>query len=228
MTLDLRGLLDVFRGGLSSYGLLMMLVASTKLHGNMQPQNPSQQLLHFLKFYSTLDMEKNWISIDPPALRDKVTEAEVLSRRSLDDPASRESASGSPFTFTSQPQRKRISRVGQLNPKHPFLLSLQDPADPDNDLGRKAYGFSHISATFATLHHDLQLALSKTMDEKKNNYDSLLARLIGSCPAVVRQRRMKLEAYGRYLLEAQGASVYVPRAQRPIAPSEQARHPGVN
>src|SRR5262249_44026224 len=71
---DIRGLLDVFRGGLGSYSLFMMVVASLELwgqrnhwtgagdpfkvkqkYGSYQNSSVGAKLLHFLEFYAAFD-----------------------------------------------------------------------------------------------------------------------------------------------------------------------------
>lgn len=68
--LDIRGLTDVYRGGIGSYSIFMMLVASIK-HMPHERQDAAGALLNFLKFYSTFDTRKHGISIEPVALFDK-------------------------------------------------------------------------------------------------------------------------------------------------------------
>jgi non-canonical poly(A) RNA polymerase PAPD5/7 len=77
--LEIRGLTDVFRGGLGSYPLLMMLVASIKL--NPHPRNDAAgALINFLEFYGSFDNTAKGISIDPPELFDKA-EVTVMSAK---------------------------------------------------------------------------------------------------------------------------------------------------
>lgn len=86
--LDIRGLSDVYRGGIGSYSIFMMLVASIK-HMPHERQDAAGALLNFLKFYSTFDTRKHAISIEPVALLDKAkhpivskeTEAKLKVRR---------------------------------------------------------------------------------------------------------------------------------------------------
>jgi non-canonical poly(A) RNA polymerase PAPD5/7 len=67
---DVRGLSDVFRGGIGSYSLFMMIVASM-LHKPHQRADAAGALLNFLKFYRDFDTTKQGISIEPAWLFDK-------------------------------------------------------------------------------------------------------------------------------------------------------------
>jgi non-canonical poly(A) RNA polymerase PAPD5/7 len=62
--LDVRGLSDVFRGGIGSYSLFMMIVASLK-HKSHPPNNASGALMHFLRFWSQFRTEEHSVSIEP-------------------------------------------------------------------------------------------------------------------------------------------------------------------
>lgn len=69
-TMDVRGLSDVFRGGIGSYSLFMMIVATLK--HNPHPRNDAAgALIHFLRFWSNFQAEHHGVSIEPPELFDK-------------------------------------------------------------------------------------------------------------------------------------------------------------
>jgi non-canonical poly(A) RNA polymerase PAPD5/7 len=63
--LDVRGLCDVYRGGLGSYSLFMMIVASLKLHEKSPTKSIGDKLLDFLRFYETFDLYKDAIAVEP-------------------------------------------------------------------------------------------------------------------------------------------------------------------
>ena len=67
---DVRGLSDVFRGGIGSYSLFMMIVASMQ-HKPHQRADAAGALLNFFKFYIDFDITKQGISLEPPWLFDK-------------------------------------------------------------------------------------------------------------------------------------------------------------
>lgn len=73
---EIRGLTDVFRGGLGSYSLIMMIMAAIKSkglttaqeHGQMRVGHPlaGTRLLNVLQYYADLDTYKTAISLDHP------------------------------------------------------------------------------------------------------------------------------------------------------------------
>lgn len=64
-TLDVRGLSDVFRGGIGSYSLFMMIVASLKHHPH--PRNDAAgALVYFLRFWGSFKADVHGLSIEPP------------------------------------------------------------------------------------------------------------------------------------------------------------------
>jgi non-canonical poly(A) RNA polymerase PAPD5/7 len=72
-TMDIRGLSDVFRGGVGSYPLFMMVVASLK-HMPHPRNDAAGGLINFLRFWSKFKTEEHVLSIDPPALLNKSEE----------------------------------------------------------------------------------------------------------------------------------------------------------
>ncbi len=66
--LVVRGLSDVFRGGLGSYSIFMMVVASLKLNAVTDPTDLGRQLLNFLWFWSRLDNYRFGVSVEPPCV----------------------------------------------------------------------------------------------------------------------------------------------------------------
>jgi len=75
------------------------------------------------------------------------------------------------------------------------MLSLRDPADPTNDLGRKAVAIKHVQQTLKTLNFTLE------RDVRMNTRISLLSTLIGPSYMLYKARRHKLAAYGKRLSE---------------------------
>lgn len=73
------------------------------------------------------------------------------------------------------------------------MLTLRDPADPTNDLGRKAIAIKHVQATFRHLCAELDRAVNK------NTRPSLLEPLVGTSYGLTRDRRERLRAYGSKL-----------------------------
>jgi non-canonical poly(A) RNA polymerase PAPD5/7 len=76
---DVRGLSDVFRGGLGSYSIFMMIVASLR-HSSSNPSDVGAALLQFLKFWENFDTTSKGISLEPIELYDKQT-TQVMPER---------------------------------------------------------------------------------------------------------------------------------------------------
>lgn len=132
--LQLRRLNITYEGGLSSYAILMMIVNALKhASGRFDPRDVASQLLRVLNFYASSDLYHDGFSVDPPRIFRKakmsMTTEERLSR-------------------AADPVLRGIDFMAPPDPRQPYLLCLQDPADPNNDLGSKAYAIKHIQATF--------------------------------------------------------------------------------
>ncbi|KAF2027911.1 hypothetical protein EK21DRAFT_102237 [Setomelanomma holmii] len=173
---DIRGLSDVFRGGFGSYSLFMMIVASIK-HLPNKRNDAAGALLHFLKFYKNLDTVKNGVCIEPAVLFKKSEEAVM------------------PDKVKSRLEATVLTLLqgGAAKPLPKYMLSLRDPADKTNDLGRKGIAIKHVQATFKILLADLESNI------KSNSRPSLLGPLVGSSYMLNKERRDRLRHYGQKL-----------------------------
>lgn len=184
-----RGLVNVFNGGIGSYGLLMMLVASLKRRSSNPPSTAGEQLLRFLEFYSELDMERYGVSTSPSKLFKKHDAWEMTIKDRIDAARRR-----------GDHVRAAQWAIGQRRLYQPYLFCLQDPANPVNDLGRKSNAIKHLQKTITvlrnTLRRDLEdvAALPRTLPPWQG--DSLLLPLVGRCHEVYHERRNKIENYG--------------------------------
>lgn len=86
------------------------------------------------------------------------------------------------------------NQKGSVRPLPAYMLSLRDPADETNDLGRKGIAIKHVQATFRHLRRRLDF------DVKVNTRPSILSPLVGSCYMLNQSRREKLESYGKHLV----------------------------
>jgi len=98
------------------------------------------------------------------------------------------------FLFTSC-TIPTTTQSGETKPLPPYMLSLRDPADETNDLGRKGIAIKHVQATFRDLHKNLLL------DTKFNKRASILCPLVGTSYMLQLERRRKLQNYGREWVE---------------------------
>jgi non-canonical poly(A) RNA polymerase PAPD5/7 len=71
------------------------------------------------------------------------------------------------------------------------MLTLRDPADETNDLGRKAIAWKHVQKTYGSLADRL------ATDLKQNHRPSLLAWHVGPIYAMQQVHRKRLTAYGK-------------------------------
>ncbi|KAL8852238.1 MAG: hypothetical protein Q9221_002840 [Calogaya cf. arnoldii] len=144
--LEMRGLATPFEGGLGSYPILISIVNALKhASGQHHPHDLASQLLHVLKFYEINDLYRYGFSVDPSHLFRKDKKSMAAEER---------------LTRATDPVLSGIDSMAKLNPLRPYLLCLQDPADPKNDLGRRAYAIKHIQRTFA----DARRSMLEAMD----------------------------------------------------------------
>ncbi|KAH4819838.1 hypothetical protein HBH61_030380 [Parastagonospora nodorum] len=165
---DVRGLTDVFRGGFGSYTLFMMIVASIR-HKPHPRNDAAGGLINFMKFYRDLDTTKEGLSIEPVSTFNKVDKP-IMSAKA-----------------------KTKLDAGKIKPLPEYMLCLRDPADPTNDLGRKAIAIKHVQKTLKALYYTLD------RDVRMNTRISLLSTLIGPSYMLYKERRHKLAEYGKLL-----------------------------
>jgi non-canonical poly(A) RNA polymerase PAPD5/7 len=75
------------------------------------------------------------------------------------------------------------------------MLSLRDPADETNDLGRKGIAIKHVQATMRDLCEKLEASL------KTNTRHSLLLPIVGHIYSLNLRRRQKLDTYGKQIAD---------------------------
>jgi len=147
--LHIRDLTNVHKGGLGSYPIFMMIVNALKqASGKFAHDDLANQFLHFLDFYGTADLYKHGFSVDPPR-----TVLKRGNKMSAEDKIAR----------LQDAMLRGIDILEPYNPRKPYLLFLQDPANPVNDLGRKAYGIKHVQCI---LRH-----FSESLKESMRRYD---------------------------------------------------------
>jgi hypothetical protein len=214
--LETRKLTSVFHGGIGSYPLLMMVVASLRLQ-------PSQSLtinfLNFLDYWAHFDSTSKALSLGRSAVSVIAKTSNPASPVTVDEETSEEMVTlplGLSILvlrfirqdwLTSDPLLKATPAMHDLHvtdPKAPFLLCIQDPADPRNDLGRKAFAWKHIQATFEHMANYLRRELAKPAAELPPHH-SVLAPLIGPYLGMNAERRKACEEFGRLELEVDNA-----------------------
>ena len=182
--LDLRGLNEVFRGGLGSFSAACLLISFFQLHPLMQldyiraEDNLGILLLEFLELYGRmLHYDKVGISvgIDLKSAELRATSKSNNKDNTIVDQLSRIDV---PYGYYDKVDR------GFYNESRPGLLSIQDPQSPLNDLARPSFSISSVRQAFEHAFNLLTAAAHeidyKSADMRKNSRTdgSLLASLI--------------------------------------------------
>ncbi|KAL9597157.1 MAG: hypothetical protein Q9219_005323 [cf. Caloplaca sp. 3 TL-2023] len=186
--LELRRLNITYEGGLGSYGTLMLIVNALKrATGRYDHHDVGSQLLYVLDFYANSDLYRSGFSVEPPR---------TFLKGKLKGQESSIASSGA-----TDPVLRGIEYIAKIKPQQPYLLCLQDPADPSNDLGRKAWMIKHIQATFALVRNKMMSDMevwdrgsngSATNGTKTAFLDTLI---YGNYHKFMSDRR-KIEVYG--------------------------------
>lgn len=148
--LHMRDLHNGQHGGLTSYPLLNMIVASLKLsEGKYSSSNSGAHLLHFLDLYCDIDFATTGISTRPLGLFSKTKGVQTEAQRAA-------IASGL-YTTEIQGQQHMILRSKKSGSK----MVLQDPANPMNNLGKSAFRIRDVQETLIHLRNQLKVAMEK-------------------------------------------------------------------
>lgn len=199
---DLRDLNNVYCGGLGSYGIFILLAAALKRASTASPKHTHQdtywiQLKSFFDTYNpssptAVDLTKHGIACCTPRFRflKHTTPYPTLLTHARAAKAS------------NRPIRSGQWRICARSDLQPYLLCLQDPADPRNDLGRKSHAIKHI------LHTMKYFAEGLEQDFEEMTYfpedwvgRSVLEPLVGRPDLVYREQRRKVEEFGRMVSE---------------------------
>ncbi|MCJ1247683.1 hypothetical protein MMC30_004898 [Trapelia coarctata] len=147
--LHIRQLTTVHDGGLGSYPLLIMIVTALKLAGTTFERNDlGHQLLHVLDFWSNADLETNGYSAEPPQVFKKLN----FDHRFTTEEREERSA---------DPVLKGIDFIRKPGASHSWLLCLQDPGTPTNDLGRSTHDIAMVQAVFSHAHWSLSKSITR-------------------------------------------------------------------
>lgn len=196
---QMRGLIDVHTGGIGAYGLFMMLVAAVKSPRERPLITPAEYFLEFLGFFSDFDNTKHGISVDPPGTFPKHDASIADTKAQIAAAYSREN-----------PIEAGQLAISHRRPFQPYLLCLQDPATPMNDLGRKTNAYKHIRKTLRAMHRtilkDLENITIAAQRDEEWMQESLLEPQVGRCHEVLLRERRRVEMFGlKVLLERERA-----------------------
>lgn len=209
-----RGFVDPFIGGISSYGTFMMLAAALTRRGTPSDihKSPSSQLLHFLSFWANFDTTKFGIAPSCPTSpnhdsNDLVYDrpAKLFRKIAFDDKLNFDKVKAQQAGLVRaakqrlQYQRAGQYRIGRFNQEQPYLLCLQDPANPVNDLGATCHAIKHILQTIKVLHADLVSAMDvhdrTSPEDRPKSEESFLLPLVGRSHELYAERRQRLREW---------------------------------
>jgi len=178
--LEIRDLTTVYEGGLGSYSLLMMIVTALKhSSGTFATDDLGGQLLYILHFYGSADLYRFGFSANPPRMFDKISKGCSMAER---------------LNRSKDPQLRGIDEiVRNQNSRKPYLLSLQDPANDSNDLGKNAYAIKHIQATFIKARESIVNSLQRRGDFAKAETWSCLDYLVRADYTAFEAKRSRVE-----------------------------------
>merc|ERR1712230_110105 len=109
--------------------------------------------------------------------------------------------------------------IGRLRPLQPYLLSLQDPAKPTNDLGRKSNAMKHIQETIAELSVAMQENIAAVEVARAHGLawegESLLEPLVGRAHEIFADRRQRVEDWGKAAAQSHSSKAKRQGAKEP-------------
>lgn len=184
--LHIRHLTNVWKGGLGSYSIFMMLVNALKhASGKFASDDLANHFLYVLEFYADADLYKNGFSPDPPR--------QILKRggkMSADEKIAR----------LQDPMLRGIDILKPYKRQKPYLLFLQDPANPVNDLGAKAYGIKHVQYLFGHYYRSLRKTMRLSNENHPETLDlirrhGLLSELLGANYVALERHRQQLHEW---------------------------------
>ncbi|KAK1816021.1 hypothetical protein LTR12_009618 [Friedmanniomyces endolithicus] len=219
-TLGMRDLIDVFNGGVGSYGLFNMIVAALKRgeRSCVLPPTAAGQLLYVLDFWVNFPFETHGLSIEPtPKLFKKHPLASIAPgvRQGYIHAAARR----------GDDARAGQWAIGVVRPLQPYLLCLQDPADPTNDLGRKSNAIKNLQAScrFVLFGMRKMLGLAEAGERMRWLSDAVLDVAVGRCHEVLLERRRRVEEWGRERVELEEVEAAEGAGLEVSTPAESAR-----
>lgn len=188
LCLQARQLHEPGQGGVGAYTLFIMMVTYFKTSSGSKHDALSGNLIRFFDFYANLDTSTWCIAADPPALFRKRDPSSRPSKEDLQ-------AMQNDLILAWQ------SKLCTTNKTRPYLLCLQDPSEPSNDLGMRSHRIMDIRQTFAQLAAMLKCWLADDSEVSRSDRSepaqapSLdpLQPLLGDVLDIMRARRRRLQ-----------------------------------
>ncbi|KAJ3597708.1 hypothetical protein NHX12_001225 [Muraenolepis orangiensis] len=163
-----RDLNEVFTGGISSYSLILMAISFLQLHPRIDTRRSNINLgILLIEFFELYGRDFNYLKT---AIRVK-NGGTYLSKEEL------------------------IQSMGGGN--RPSMLCIEDPVQPDNDVGRSSYGVLQVKQVFDFAYMVLSHGVSpETRPYPNKEYDSTLGRIIKVSPEVLAYRDWTIKKWG--------------------------------
>lgn len=202
--LTMRGLNVGSAQGVTSYPLLVMIVAALKFsEGRVDRRDVGAHLLFFLDMYSEIDFTTTGISFSPlQYIVKRHPHSATLPHTQSAAPAPDNVAASRDYREREPRDVDARRRFATVKPDAEFLMCLQDPADLRNDLGKAAFRIKEIQTTFIRSREELKAALQVWDDgEGKNQQEPLLAPCIGGDYRIFENARHDLAASATYNME---------------------------
>ncbi|KAK5114505.1 hypothetical protein LTR62_002440 [Meristemomyces frigidus] len=194
--LGMRDLVEVFNGGIGSYGLFIMLVAALKRPTSSPSTSAGHQLIQFLLFYGR---HHNYREHGLFLNEEGVTRTfDKIERDSLGDGEQKSIIDAAQERGDNVLAGQEAIRVAR--PLQPYLLCLQDPADPRNDLGRKSNGIKFLRRTCEAVRLEMRSELER-IGRGEMSGQSLLEGVVGRAHEVSAWQRSRIEEFGRGVIE---------------------------
>jgi hypothetical protein len=203
--LQMRGLTVGSSGGVTSYPLLQMIVAALKFSGGrFHPADIGNQFLFFLDFYSDIDFSRHGLSTEPLELFSKSVGRARNRDEELEGLQDGTKLHGSGRPAQAQSAFQRRSR-GKSRLSNEYLMTLQDPANPVNDLGKSCFQILDVQETFIALRATMKRVLAEWdkssgilgRPEQQVSMRSLLEPCVGGDYRIYEQERDDLRRIGR-------------------------------
>jgi hypothetical protein len=207
--LQMRGLTIGSSGGITSYPLLQMIVAVLKFsEGRFHPADVGNQFLFFLDFYSDINFATHGISTEPLELFSK-----SVGRAGERDKEPEHAGDATGLPDKARLRRDHVTFQGRsrrsFQRSKDYLMTLQDPANPVNDLGKSCFHIQDVQETFIAIRAALKRAMaqwdliSRTSGRPgvQNVARSLLEPCVGGDYRIYEHERDDLRRLGRGSLE---------------------------
>ncbi|KAL3859774.1 hypothetical protein ACJMK2_009968 [Sinanodonta woodiana] len=189
-----RDLNEVFTGGISSYGLILLTISFLQLHPRDDAVDPNTNLgILLVEFFELYGRNFNYLTT---GIRIK---------------------NGGSYV-----KRDEINK--DLDNGHrPSVVCIEDPLNPGNDIGRSSYGMMQVKQAFEYAYVTLTGVLLQQNIQAADSKESILGRIVRVTDEVVAYRKWVLENFSDevkqdYITEPSGGRTYASVATSTSSP----------